>query len=252
MRWVNEILPALPAVWSPWLKLRRRSSSTPTGRTRKVVAVGTVRLSVMLATSLAAGPLMAEAPAGMSDGGGELEGAGAAGMAAATAARGSVWGRAAAVPLPSGRSPTTPLSNSRRHSGPTAAGSRRNSSYIAWANPALAVSNTLKSTTSTIPARGRTKWVAGTGPVTLSGEWRKITVGQGVGMTVPRGNHASRARAGAGSADPRRRAASTSEGSERPLLAHDHPRPVDPSDPLFGDPDGSLRDGRPGGPRTRN
>src|SRR5689334_13458856 len=184
MRWVNEILPALPADWSPWLKLRRRSSSTPTGRTRKVVAVGTVRLSVMLATSLAAGPLMAEAPAGMSATGAELTGTGAGGIAAATAARGSVWGRVAAVPLPSGRSPTTPLSNSRRHSGPTAAGSRRNSSYIAWANPALAVSNTLKSTTSTIPARERAKRVAGTGPVTLSGECRKITVGRGVGMTV--------------------------------------------------------------------
>src|SRR3954451_10223942 len=43
-------------------------------------------------------------------------------------------------------SPTTPLSNRRRHSGPTADGSLKNSSYMACAKPALAVSNTFGST----------------------------------------------------------------------------------------------------------
>ena len=57
MRWVNEIFSRRPAAWSagveppPPLLQRRRP-----GATRKVVAVGTVRLSFMLATSLAGGP----------------------------------------------------------------------------------------------------------------------------------------------------------------------------------------------------
>src|SRR5215211_4870020 len=154
MRWVNEIFPVLPALCRPWLSPRRFSSSALTGSTRKVVAVGTARLSFMLATSLAAGPLMGDAPAGGVEGGADAApGAGMVGVpvtadepsAAATAGRGAV------APLPSGRSPTTPLSNRRRHPGSTADGSRRNSSYMACAKPALAVSKTLKSTTFTIP-----------------------------------------------------------------------------------------------------
>ncbi len=79
-------------------QLRRLSSSTPTGSTRNVVAVGTVRLSFMLATSLAAGPLMGEAPGGAGparrrrgrpwaagDGGARLGGGRAAAAAAAVA-----------------------------------------------------------------------------------------------------------------------------------------------------------------------
>src|SRR5437867_2086639 len=92
IRWVKEILPGLPAAWSPRLSPRRFSSSTPTGTTRKVVAVGTARLSFMLATSLAAGPLIADAPGGTVD---PAAGCATGGMAAATAGRGSAAGREA-------------------------------------------------------------------------------------------------------------------------------------------------------------
>src|SRR5215203_1289370 len=58
IRWVKEIFSLRPALCSAALRLRRRSSSTATDNSRNVVAVGTVRLSFMLATSLAAGPLI--------------------------------------------------------------------------------------------------------------------------------------------------------------------------------------------------
>ena len=157
MRWVKEILSRLPATWSAPLSRRRRSSSTPTGTTRKVVAVGIVRLCSMFATSLAAGPLRGLAPEGRA--GASPEAVGRTGGRA----DGSVVGGVACSGPPSacppvrlsapfglGLSPTTPLSKSRRHSGPTAAGSRRNSSYMACAKPALAVSNTLGSTEFTV------------------------------------------------------------------------------------------------------
>jgi hypothetical protein len=145
MRWVKETFSRRPVAWMAALIRRRRSSSAPTGTTRKVVAVGTVRLCSMLATSLAAGPLMGLAPAG----GAWLE---AAVSAAAVSGRLAVppFRRSADPPFGAGRSPTMPLSNRRRHSGPTAEGSRRNSSYMACAKPALAVSNTLGSTKFTV------------------------------------------------------------------------------------------------------
>ena len=49
-------LPGFAPDWRRWLKPPPVCSIVPTGSTRKVVAVGTVRLSLMLATSLAAGP----------------------------------------------------------------------------------------------------------------------------------------------------------------------------------------------------
>ena len=169
-----------PPASSPLLSRRRRSSSTPTGSTRKVVAVGTVRLSVMLATSLAWGPLIGEAPAGRR----VAAAAGSAGIDVPSAFS------AALDPLVTagGRSPTTPLSNRRRQSGPTVAGSLRNSSYIAWAKPALAVSNTFGSTTSTIPAVVRAKGAVGTAEDPGIGD-RKITVGQSVGRKDAQGVH---------------------------------------------------------------
>src|SRR4029077_8987112 len=112
----------------------------------------TERLSFMLWTSRAAGPLICEAPGGRSPVAGW--GTAAGGWAdTATGERGAGSTPAPSVrmgrwPSPLGCTPITPLSNSRRHYAPTALGSRRNSSYIAWANPALAVSNTLMSTPS--------------------------------------------------------------------------------------------------------
>src|SRR3954453_18082909 len=106
MRWVNEILPGLPAACIPALSALRRSSSTATGSSRNVVAVGTVRLSIILATSLAAGPLIGLTP----DGGEAGRRVGRTGWVTSLLPR-------FPAPLPS---PTTPLSNSRRHSGPTA------------------------------------------------------------------------------------------------------------------------------------
>ena len=112
-----------PAAWSAPLSRRRRSSSTPTGTTRKVVAVGTVRLSFMLATSLAAGPLMGAAPDGRRGGrtGGPADG-GRRRRRPAAVGRQPVASAGPPVRRPPrcglGRSPTTPLSNSRRHSGP--------------------------------------------------------------------------------------------------------------------------------------
>src|SRR3954471_13062183 len=150
MRWVNEILPDLPAACIPALSALRRSSSAATARTRKVVAVGTVRLSVILATSLAAGPLIGLAPdrgeAGRLGGGEVVEDD--------PELTRLLLPSFPASPLPRALpffSPTTPLSNRRRHSGPTALGSRRNSSYIAWAKPAFAVSKTLGSTSHILP-----------------------------------------------------------------------------------------------------
>ncbi len=111
----------------------------------------------MLPTRRAAGPVIGVALE-------EGRGCGAGGAAAAavgfeTGSAGTGWGSATgmaalwvcpSVPWPegspfSGRTPTTPLSNSRRHSGPTEEGSRKYSSYMTWAKPALAVSKTLGS-----------------------------------------------------------------------------------------------------------
>src|SRR3990167_8618304 len=148
IRWVKESLRSRPAVASAWLSCARRRSSAATGSSRTVVAVGTERLSSMLATSRPAGPLISVPPGGPSETG---SGAGLAPLPAATGVC----------------SPATPLSNSLRHSGETEDGSRRNSSYRAWANPAFAVSNTFTSTKS---LSCRAEWFA------TIGAWGKLTV----------------------------------------------------------------------------
>src|SRR5688572_1145025 len=103
----------------------------------------------MFCARRSAGPLIRTAPAGTPGGtaGCGTAGCGTAGPAVDPDVLGAgvpfVTGDGAA-PFPvSGRSPTCPLSNRRRHSGDTEAGSRRKSSYKDCANPALAVSNTL-------------------------------------------------------------------------------------------------------------
>ncbi len=96
----------------------------------------------MLATSLAAGPLIGVAPGGRADDGADRRTGGTAdvslsasnGVDTPTPSAGPPVRRSAvppSAPLELGLSPTTPLSKSRRHSGPTAVGSRRNSSYMA-------------------------------------------------------------------------------------------------------------------------
>ena len=151
MRWVKETLSGRPAAWSAPLSRRRRSSSTPTGTTRKVVAVGTVRLSLHVGDELGGGALDRRWRRRRRRQAGRRASGPPARRAPAASACGPLpAGRLAAdgpcrpAPFGSGLSPTTPLSNRRRHSGPTAAGSRRNSSYMACAKPALAVSNTLR------------------------------------------------------------------------------------------------------------
>ena len=91
MRWVNEIFPGFPAAWRAWLSPRRFCFQHADGQHPEVVAVGTVRLSFMLATSLAAGPLMAEAPGGSVVVVGEA--VGEAGPPAAVARAGADGGR---------------------------------------------------------------------------------------------------------------------------------------------------------------
>src|ERR1041384_3046799 len=105
---------------------------------RNDVAVGTVSDSVMFCTSRAAGPVMGVPPGvGMGD-------AGCVGA-------GVVTDPAFRIPLPDasalvvgiiGSSAMRPLSNSWRHSGDTAAGSRRYSSYITCTKAAVLVPKT--------------------------------------------------------------------------------------------------------------
>src|ERR1700722_4253310 len=61
MRWVKLTLPALPVRLSWLLRMRRLTSSRRAGITRKLVAVGTSRLAVMLATMRPAAPRRAVA-----------------------------------------------------------------------------------------------------------------------------------------------------------------------------------------------
>jgi hypothetical protein len=82
------------------------------------------------------------------------------GCAAAVSANWS-GGGAVLVASPSdgasvGSSPWTPFSNSSRHSGGTEDGSRRKSSYSAWAKPEFTVSKTFSNTIAQMIAmRGR-------------------------------------------------------------------------------------------------
>src|SRR6266702_4494579 len=103
---------------------------------RKEVAVGTVRDSVMFATSRAAGPVIGTAPGGA--GSTERGAGGAAGAGAGVAAACSVL----RAPWMIGSSASFPLSNSSRHSGATDEGSRRYSSYMTCTKAALWVPKT--------------------------------------------------------------------------------------------------------------
>ncbi len=135
---------------------RRRASRVATDSSRKLVAVGIDRLSFMLATSLAAGPVIGTAPGGTAAG---VASAGRAGAEVAEPLAAGVVplaGRPSLTdgwcPLPcSGARPGLPVWKYRRHSSDTAAGSRRNSSYMIWAKPAFAVSNTFGSTDRSQP-----------------------------------------------------------------------------------------------------
>ena len=105
----------------------------------------------MLATSRAAGPLSGIALAA------RWPGPGAPRRALVPAAGAGAGAGALAVRRAPRRvvSPMTPLSNSWRHSGDTPAGFRRNSSYKACANPALAVSKTFESTCGSSASGGQ-------------------------------------------------------------------------------------------------
>ena len=117
IRWVNETFSPRPAALSASLSAFRCRSSVATDSSRNVVAVGTLRLSFMFCTSRAAGPLMAVPCAGPAPSPVPLAPEGAAGAGA--------WAPGAAcppaclsAPFPfAGASPTTPRSNSARHSG---------------------------------------------------------------------------------------------------------------------------------------
>src|SRR2546426_8522011 len=141
MRCVNETFLPLAASWA--LSALRRASSVVAEMSRNEVAVGTVRDSVMLATSRAAGPVIGLAPFGSGEWGVGLTGAASRTTPLSPLPDVSpvpaTWDRLAGI---TGSSVSLPLSNSSRHSGPTDAGSRRYSSYIAWTKAAFWVPKT--------------------------------------------------------------------------------------------------------------
>ena len=89
IRWVKE------SFWPDDLSAFRRASRVETGRVRKLVAVGIVRLSFMNRASVAAGPRIGFAPAA----GGAL-GAGAAGAAAGAPLPSTIANTSSLVTLP--------------------------------------------------------------------------------------------------------------------------------------------------------
>src|SRR5919206_2949688 len=81
MRWVNETLP--PRLRARWLLMTTRLSiSSLAGTARTLVAVGTVRLASMFATTRAAGPRRRTVVSAASSAAGAAFGAGAFGAAA--------------------------------------------------------------------------------------------------------------------------------------------------------------------------
>src|SRR5581483_7925530 len=100
MRWVNDTFP--PRVRDRWLfRILRLTSSIRAGTTRKLVAVGTVRLASMFWTMRAPAPRMGWAPGGRAAGtaSGAASDVAAAGLASALAA-GLASAVAGVEPLP--------------------------------------------------------------------------------------------------------------------------------------------------------
>ena len=149
-------LPGRPAGLQTLVDPRLRSSSTPTARTRKRRGGRDGQALLHVRDELGGGAL---------DGGrsgwerpdwgrGASRGRGSGGRQVPSLRPAFRCGLDGISPLPPIRPlPTMPLSKSRRQSGPTVAGSFRNSSYMACAKPALAVSNTFGSTRIHHPLR---------------------------------------------------------------------------------------------------